>query len=553
MKGSYIAIVLALIILSGTALAGNYTITKIKPNSVAPSQNAFVLVTIQNTGDTATQVRAYLISNAERITVTDSWDYVGTLDWMETRTAVFAVHAASMPEGNYSMTLEIKDSTEPANFFNFSLPISNYPLPTEIGVGNATGNGGTTGTGAEEGTGDFNVELITLLDESDNRIDPTDKATIGIALHNRNTDGVSNVQARILEDFGNIKVPLEQRDYGNFGGKQTKTGYFDIETIDVSPGIYQMNLSLTYDKGGKEHMANIPFNITVSGGYSVTADLLPDSMEANPMQQIKMKLHIRNTGTVDDTYKIYFRGVSEWVQQADRQVSVAKGTDKDVEVTLLTPDATGAYTLTAEAISNTLSAASSKDTSVITIGQEIKAMHQIELTLDKHSTDVPQGKGGTFDVMVTNLGTIKDAVTIKVKGSDWAYLSPSTIELEPMQAKSLTLYVAPPIDARIGTYALNLTATTFGGEASAKEQVAVYVAQATEQKGEISEPVKGAAGAGNRTGAPAAGFASLAKDIKGFGNPILTLLVVALLAAILISMVSGKEEPEKMVALGRRQ
>jgi len=549
MKGSYIAIALALIIFSGMALASNYTITKVKPNSVAPSQNAFVLVTIQNTGDTASQVRAYLISNEPRITVTDSWDYVGTLDWMETRTAVFGVHAASMPEGNYSMAIEIKDSTEPSHIFNFSLPISNNPLPTEIKVGNESGDEGSA-TGENE---DFKIELTTLLDESDNRIDPTDKVTFGIALHNKNTEGVYNVYARILEDFDNIKVPTDEKDYGNFAGKASLTRYFDIETIDVTPGIYQMNLSLRYDKAGKEHIAKIPFNMTVSGGYNVAEDLLPDSVEADPMQQLKMKLHIRNTGTVDDTYKIYFRGVSEWVQQAQRDVFVAKGTDKDVEITLQTPDAKGSYTFTAEAISNTLTAASSKDTSVITIGEEIKSLHQIELTLDKHSMDVAQGTGDTFDILVTNLGTSKDAVTIKVTGSDWAYLSPSTLELEPMQTKDLTLYVAPPADAQIGTYTLNITATTFGGEASVKEQAAVYVAQAPEDMGEISEPVNGQAGAGNETIGPATGFATLAKDIKGFGNPILTLLLVAVLAVILINMASRKDEPEKMVTPVRRQ
>ncbi len=553
---AFIAMTAIALILSGMALASNYTVTSVKPNSVSPGQNTYILITIQNNEEAASQVRAFLVSETDRIIVTDSWEYLGFVDWKEKKTAIFAVQATQGPEDECPMRLEIKESTGPIYVFNFSLPISNVPLTEEIEVEPYNGEEYEDDEIYEEDweTTNFKIEAVTLLDESDARIDPTDKVTLIVKLRNKNTDGVFSVYGKIIEDFDNIKAPILPYDFNRIGGKETVSGYFDIETIDVTPGDYKMNLSLTYDKDGREHITKIPFAIRVDGGYSVSVDLLPDSIEASPLQQLKFKVHIKNTGIVDDTYKIYFRGVSEWVQQAQRDVMVAKHSDRDVEVTLLVPALTGTYTLTTEVISKTLSDSNSRDTSVIIVRPEIRLMHQVDISVDRHSTDVTQGEGETFNVKVQNLGTAKDAVTIKVKGADWAYLSPSTLELDPYQTKQLTLYVAPPWDARVGTYTLNLTATTFGGEASSKEQVAVYVAEASydPEPAEQTIQVNGQAGIEDEGIGITTGFSVLAKDIKGFSHPILTLLVIALLAAIFIMGIMRKEEPEKIMSLGHQ-
>ncbi len=567
----------ALLIISAFAQASLYQITEVNPRYANPNSGGFLLVTLENVDiNPGTMVRATIQSKNSGITFpgTGSYDYIGFVDGLDKRTASFPYRISNIQDGNYPLYLTVYDvpnvkgesPTRTDLKFNFTISRTavsfdtvcgdgicestenNTACPQDCagGVGNATNETVNVTSYALAGsTCDiFRIDSISLKDEEDGRIDPTDTVNLGIYLHSTTTATIYDTKAVIQEDNSNIIAPNTETSYPTFGDRATIVQYFPIETKDVTPGGYGMVLKTTYVKDGRECMQLTPLNITVNGGYSFYIDLMPDSLETQPQTQITLKAHIRNIGTRDDTYELLFRGASEWVQQADRTIVVKAGQEKDAYIKLYVPPVTGLYQFTVEAQSKMLSQISSRDTTLITVSEPVKPLHAINLLVtDPRSTDLVRGEGGTFKIKVQNAGTLKETVSLSTAGASWAYLKPDTLSLQPGEMAELSLYLAPTADAETGTYTIQIKASTPGGEATADESVAVYVADKR-----ITKTLPETAEAEGRNATALTGLVLFAKGAATTGGAAFTLGILIIIGLIL-AFIPKKEKAEGLVPL----
>lgn len=559
-------IIFALLVISGFAQAALYQITEINPRYANPNSRGYLLVTLQNVDESpGTMVRAAIQSKTSGIAFTGSYDNLGFIDWMDSRTASFPYLISSMQEGNYPLYLTVYDGAGTTDFkFNFTISRTavypgtvcgdsicentenNSACPQDC-KGNVTTAENVTALASyalEGSTCDiFRIDSISLKDEADGRIDPTDRIDLGITLHSTTTSSIYDTKAFIQEDNPNVYSPTVETQYPTFGDRATIAQYFSIETRDVTPGGYGMVLKMDYIKEGRECMQLTPFNITVEGGYAFSLDLTSDSLETQPNSQLTLKAHLRNTGTRDDIYELQFRGVSNWVSQADRTVIVKAGMDKDAYIKLSVPPVTGLYDFTVEAKSKMLSQINNRDTTLIKVSEQVKLMHAINLLVtDSRSMDIVRGEGGAFKIKIQNAGNLKDTISLKVTGADWAFLKPDTLTLEPGQTEELAMYVAPTIETETGTYTLTVKATTPGGEAAAEDAVAVYVADK-----KITRTFPATAEAGQANATALTGLVVFAKGAAAYGGaPLIlgSLIIIALALAFL---------PKREKAEGLRQ
>ncbi|MFH1786635.1 MAG: thrombospondin type 3 repeat-containing protein [archaeon] len=384
---------------------------------------------------------------------------------------------------------------------------------------------------------DIRIENIALRDEHDAEINPTDKVNLVVYLRSRTTVTLMNVKAKLQEDLKPIYADESTYPYLDINSGEARGGYFSMETKDASPGMYRLSMNLKYVKGTSMCEINLPFNMSVVGGYGVRVDLVPDSAEFQPDGTATFKINVLNTGERSDVYDITFPGgVSNWIQEADRMVELDAKEAQDLFVKLYVPQVTGSYELSAKATSKQLSSISNQDTSYFKVTRTLAKQHALELSVDRRSLDIAMGQQGEIKVSVQNIGGVKDAVNLKLTGPDWAYLAPSTMELSPGELKQATLYLAPDADVSMGTTDIAIKATTFGGEASASETVAVFAADlATIQE-------KAAAGSPEKS-SPFSGFAILSG--KGPGLTELVLLQGLAIIGLMYALIKRHELAER--------
>lgn len=536
---------IALLLLAMPALAANYKMTGLSPVPVRPQTNTYLHVELENIGPDATLSRVDIKSRTDGIVVTDHLHYVGNFPSEATKAIPFGIHVKDIANDEYEMDLVVYDSNG-IHTGTFKLPVGKGTFKTiELGTGTAAESSSSDETEGGEWTcgRDFEIKNIAYREEDDARIDPTDKVELVVYLESLTTDRLRDFEAEIDESILGISFPTNKYNYVDFGDRAEKAGYFIVETDDLTPGHYSVDFKAEYVKNARVCKATVPLNLTVSGGYGVRVEANPDTLEVAPAGTASIKVNIRNDGDADDVYKLFFRGVSNWVHEYDEAIAVPEGESRDTFVKLYIPMVTGMYDLEIGAESATLSSVTDKDTVIIISKEEKVGGHAITLSFNKHSVDVAPGKSVTFALKVQNVGNTKDAVALMLEGPHWALLNPSTIELEPGAIKELELYVAPDADAAMGSHEIIVKASTFGGEATAEETVAVYV---TETPATTQIPGEGDEAAA-ATVAAATGFAILDFS-KRSGLSTLVLLQTAIIVALVLAIVRKTERPEVVQA-----
>ena len=543
---SYVALI-ALLLLAMPAMAANYKMTDLSPVPVAPQTNVFLHVELENTGPDANLARVDIRSEINGIVITDRLHYIGDFPEDSVKIVPIGIHVGDIAKDEYKLTLVVFDSNG-IHEGEFILPVGKGSFKAiNLGTGSSSGTTDSSASSTDDGDWscgdvDFEIKNTAYRGEDDARIDPTDKVELVVYLESRTTDQLRDVEAEISEDILGLSFPTRKYNYVDIGDRAEKAGYFILETDDLTPGGYVVDFEAEYVKKAHVCTAKIPLNITVSGDYGVRVDALQDTMEVAPAGTATIKVNIRNDGEANDIYKLFFRGVSNWVQEYDEAILVPSGESRDTYVKLYIPLVTGMYELGIGAESETLSSISDKDTVIIISDEDKVGGHGVLMSFNKHSSDVAPGKSVTFNLKVQNVGNTKDAVALMLEGPDWALLNPSTIELEPGAIKELELYVAPDADAAMGSHEIIVKASTFGGEATAEERIAVYVTDnpATTDLPETDE-------AGANAIAAATGFAILDFG-KRSGLSTLVLLQTAIIAVLVLTIIRKTERPEVVVA-----
>ncbi len=120
------------------------------------------------------------------------------------------------------------------------------------------------------------------------------------------------------------------------------------------------------------------------------------------------------------------------------------------------------------------------------------------------------GEGQAVEMRLVNRGIRSDTYTLSVNGPDWAYLSEHSVDLAPLQEKTVYLYLSPPFDTEERGY--DLTVLADSGTAMSGIEIRALV---VEELAEEEEQEGGAELAGGLAGMFTANAVSIEATLIG--------------------------------------
>jgi hypothetical protein len=374
---------------------------------------------------------------------------------------------------------------------------------------------------------DLHVKTVALLEEGDGRIDPTD--TVMLVIYLEASSDVSDVIGRIETNILGLTSTSGPYTYQKIDIGKWSAGYFKIKTRDLTPGKYLLNLLVTYKKDSIECSDALEFQISVRGGYGVSVNVDPDRLSVRSGDKAVFMLNIKNVGEADDTYSIRYDGPDLFIPHFEKTIDVKAGQAKNLQINIDIPALSGTYKCKFTVTSQRLASISASDVVYLDVLGGPKPVHAINLMLEKHVLELQPGDSKSLWVSVQNTGTVSDVVGLSLVGPDWVYITPKTISLLPGEIKNIELYLAPPETTGFGKNEIKIFAKTYDGDASAKEEVVVYIGL-TPEKPTSEPPVAGPAG-----------FVMMAREST---LPIIALLEAFAIILLSLAYLKSSQKPE---------
>jgi len=296
----------------------------------------------------------------------------------------------------------------------------------------------------------------------------------------------------------------------------------EIRTVDISiktEELEESNEVIVTVSSAKDVSDHGSFTLVVENCYDASISLSPESYTLCSMEEALYTVEVENTGERDDSYDLIF---------GDQKVRIDLSAGDSKEFSFIIPvvfEAGGDYRIIAALTSDHVDKVSE---SKITV-KPFESCYSVGLEAGGGEITVMQGKAVTIPVTVKNSGESAAIYDISLEGPDWAYITPSVLELEPGESKDVFVYVSPPFDAEDGEYRLNVEAQSdFAGS---EKEFTVLVGEA--KAGDIvvidkkpSEMEEGPSFLGGLRGITGALFSGSRSSLR--------LLIVGLIAAIII-------------------
>jgi len=478
MTGNLLIAGLAVLLLIGVSAAGSYGIVSVSPDEISANSQISFVIEVENEGaESARNIRAYLASGAGGISVTGGAELRSNLDSGKTAEFAFPVQIGSVGKGKYELTLTIIDEDGTA-FLYPKLDVTREGRTVVDYGGPGTGSGpGDGGLNDKEGCdADLVLNAVNLVNERDGEINPSDDVEIAVYLRSRTEHTMTGVKGTLREDYWNLKADGTWYSYREIGRGSTVPGYFMIKTFDMEPGEYEMGIDVEYGKKGHKCEDVLSFEFEVAGDYGVSVDLKPDQSSVEPMTEVGLEFMVRNRGSREDTFTIGFNdGVSDWVHEYPKEVTLGRGEEKVLPVLIYVPDVDGTYRLGARARSKTLGTAEDSDSIQLSVERPLEPVHALEVGAPRQATDVAPDRAREIKVEVENTGNVREDVRVGVEGPEWVYVTPVSFGLAAGEKREILVYLAPPKDAEMGTYDVRVGVRGIGSDVRLEKTLGVYV------------------------------------------------------------------------------
>ncbi len=236
----------------------------------------------------------------------------------------------------------------------------------------------------------------------------------------------------------NISLLPEQNGYLNF------TVYSKLSSI---PGAYNLTIEIISSGSGKLLSENITVIITPLFLFSLEYQNL---YYFKPGTFGNITLKIKNIGTVNDTYRIYAFQELNWPMEiSNTSENITPGNYKLINLRLLVPNGTAAYSkniIQMTVISNTTGIV--KNATVLIIVAPMKSAYAYIVSTSKNSSIY------YINIKVRNTGNIAEVINIHCSGnfSDYTYISPASILLEPGRWGNISISLYIPKNTLAGAY-----------------------------------------------------------------------------------------------------
>ncbi len=227
-------------------------------------------------------------------------------------------------------------------------------------------------------------------------------------------------------------------------GEEKAIDLFLVQPVcNTPPGTYTVTVTVTSGMTGEKESRDIVIEVLncydvdlyVSGPYR-------QEMCSETMTSLVYNMNIANNGKYVEELEL--SADKEWVTLSQRDVVVAPGEIKDIDVTVTPPEnLRGVQKIYITARSKT-----SYVTDVEEIELVIKDCYNFDAQLVQKEVSACVKEPVTFNLILTNNGLENDSYTIFVP--DWVIPSQQTVDVPPNQAREIELTVIPEQKGKLG-------------------------------------------------------------------------------------------------------
>jgi len=256
----------------------------------------------------------------------------------------------------------------------------------------------------------------------------------------------------------------------------------ELITLILNPdygveGSFELEFTATPERGEVSALNLFNVNINKCHGVTVNIEKSEDSI-CNSLENT-YNVNVRNAGQFQKDYYLNIDGPA-WATLDKTSADLNVGQEEQVTLTINppfnTPEAT--YLIEVQAIA--------KDSTKIANSDkiEIKAIsrdkcYQAFLGIEEKKIDVFYDSSATIPIVVENKGTYSTTYELSLSGtaSNFVYLNPSTITVDPGKSELVYLYIAPSGQIANGDYSITVSTRLGDSGVLASEKIDIKVSE----------------------------------------------------------------------------
>ncbi len=240
-------------------------------------------------------------------------------------------------------------------------------------------------------------------------------------------------------------------------------------------GSFELDMSVQPDKG--EVVAHHYFDVNIRKCHGVTLNIEKAEDKMCNSLQNTYAVSVINTGDYPKEYYFAIDG-PQWATLDKNTATLGIGEEEQLTLTVNptfdTPEA--AYSIKVQAIAKDSSQVASTDKIDITTVSKDECYKAV-LGIDQKKIDVYYDSTATLPIVIENKGAYTTSYDLGLSGtaSNFVYLNPATVEVNPGQSEIVYLYIAPSGQIKNGDYSVTVSARLSDSSVMATETVEVIV------------------------------------------------------------------------------
>ena len=251
-------------------------------------------------------------------------------------------------------------------------------------------------------------------------------------------------------------------------------------------GSFQITFSATPERGVVKAV-NV-FDVNVKKCYDVSVTLEKDEDKICNALENTYTVLVRNQGEFEKDFFVDIAGPS-WVSVDETSVFLGAGEEKQLTLRVFPQYSTPAaeYDVVVSVTAKDSNKIASSDSMIIETATQEECYDAL-LSLDEKSINVYYDASATVPVVVENRGADRATYSLSVSGtaSNFVYLNPSTIEVDPGKSEIVYLYIAPSSQVTNGNYEASIAVRLDDSTILASDDVKITITDSPEDIPEYS-------------------------------------------------------------------
>ncbi|UZE94310.1 MAG: hypothetical protein IB618_01930 [Candidatus Pacearchaeota archaeon] len=335
-----------------------------------------------------------------------------------------------------------------------------------------------------------NIEIVSCYDYTLSsekiyyRMCEAEELSIPIKIRNLGTrDNIYRINM-----YGPSWTTLDQKTLNVAEGEE-KTFNIIARPPYMTEGNFSVNIEILTDYGKVLKKYDVSIDVEKCYGVSVTIEEEEDRM-CNALSNTYAVI-VRNNGKFDNTFDITLEG-QEWATISEKHFTLTPGEEKSFILDIHPPYNTlgGAYDFTIKA-RDPLSGAEAEDTiSISTV--TIEDCYKPSISAKDDVIRVAKDSTATGIFIIENKGEQPAHYNIEISGTGTSFsqINPGAIDIEPGEAQTVYLYIAPPPETQLQDYKVTVTVRLEDTTILASDTVTISVVETEELEPIIPEPVE---------------------------------------------------------------